>query len=113
MLDEGGLEFFLKQGKKFAANARAGWSRVAVGGIFAPFLFFGAKINSQLASANFEQWPKDGTGDRMDSTEPGEPRSAQDMRKHGLSLVVSRVRNRDARERARFHKRVKIIVTRA
>src|SRR5437667_12839198 len=112
MFNDGWLKLFLKQGKKFAANARAGSGRVTVRGVLAPFLFLGAKICSQLAPANMQQGPNDGTSDRMDSAEPGEPRSAQDVRKHGFRLVVSCVCNGDARERSRFHQRAEIIVAR-
>src|SRR5882724_5711763 len=113
MFNDGWLKLFLKQGKKFAANARARSGRVTVRGVLAPFLFLGAKICSQLAPANMQQGPNDGTSDRMDSAEAGEPRSAQDVRKHGFRLVVSRVCNGDARERSRFHQRAEIIVARA
>src|SRR5882672_10209281 len=113
MFNDGWLKLFLKQGKKFAANARACSGRVTVRGVLAPFLFLGAKICSQLAPANMQQGPNDGTSDRMDSAEAGEPRSAQDVRKHGFRLVVSRVCNGDARERSRFHQRPEIIVARA
>src|SRR6266436_457203 len=113
MFNYGRLELFLKQGKKFSADACARSGRVTVRGVLAPFLFLRAKIHSQLAPANLQQGPNDGTSNRMDSAESGEPRSAQDMRQHRLRLVVSRVRNRDARKRARFHQRVEIIVTRA
>src|SRR5882724_12462988 len=113
MFNDSRLKLFLKQGKKFAPNACARSGRVTIRGVLAPFLLLGAKICSQLAPANMQQGPNDGTSDRMDSAEAGEPRSAQDVRKHGFRLVVSRVCNRDARERARFHERAEIIVARA
>src|SRR5712692_2731357 len=112
MRNDSRLKMFLKQGKKFAPNARTCSRRVTVRGVLAPFLFLGEKICSQLAPAHMQQGPNDGTCDRMDSPEAGEPRPAQDMREHGLRLVVSRVCNGDARERSRFHQRVKIIVAR-
>src|SRR6267143_438534 len=113
MFDDGRLKLFLKQRKKFVANSRPRSSRVAVRGVFAPFLVLGAKVGSQLGPANFQQRPNDGTCNRMNSAEPGEPCSAQDMREHGLRLIVSRVGNRDAPERARIHERAEIIVARA
>src|SRR5882724_3461712 len=112
MFNDGRLKLFLKQGKKFAANARPRSRGIEVRSIFAPFLLLSAKISSQFSPANTQQWPNHGASDRMDSAESGQPRSAQDMRKHGFRLVVSRVRNCNVRERARFHERVKIIVTR-
>src|SRR5229473_8332741 len=113
MLNDSRLKLFLKQGKKSAANARTRSGRVAVRGVFAPFLFFSLKIRSQFAPANMQQGSNDGTSDRVDSAEAGEPRSAQDVREHGFRLVVSRVCNGDARERSRFHQRAEIIVARA
>src|SRR6476660_2867625 len=99
MFNDGRLKSLLEQGKKFSANACARSGGVAVRGVLAPLLSPGARIRAQLAPADLQQRPNDGTCERVEPAEPSRPRPAQDMRKHGCRLVVSSMCNRNPSER--------------
>src|SRR6266436_6963291 len=113
VFNDGRLKLFLQQRKKFLANSRPRSLRVAVGGIFAPGLFLRAQKTSKLASANAQRGTNHRPRDGMNSSKACEACPTQDVREHGLRLVVSRMSHRDSRARSGFCQRTEIVVARS
>src|SRR5207245_3838248 len=112
MFNDSRLKLLLKQREKLPPDSRAHSLRVAVGSIFAPGLFLSAQKTPQLTPANAQQRTDDRTDYRMNSAKPRKARPAEQMRQHGLRLIVGRVSNRDSRTGSRFHQRTEIVVPR-
>src|SRR6266704_1893757 len=113
MLDDSRLKPLLEQREEFPSNSCAHLTRVAVGGIFTPDLLPSTQKTPKLIPPNFQQRTNNGTGDRVNSAKPCETRPAQEMREHGLRLIVGRVRHRNSPANSRFRQRTEIIVPRA
>src|SRR6266567_4109804 len=113
MFDDGRLKPLLEQREEFPSDSCAHLTRVAVGGIFTPDLLPSTQKTPKLIPPNFQQRTNNGTGDRVNSAKPCETRPAQEMREHGLCLVVGRVRHRNSPANSRFRQRAEIIVPRA
>jgi hypothetical protein len=116
MLHDGGLKTLLEQRDQIFANVGAGPCGVAIGGIFAPGLFFCAEVRAQIGTAQCKERADNGAGvarHRVNSAKSGEAGAAKDVSEHGFGLIVGGVGYGDSGGVAGGDKLIEKGVTRA
>jgi len=93
--------------QQFVAEAIAGKSQIAIGGVLPPFQAARSEKCLNLRPRHSDQRPDEPIfGHRMYSREAGQPRSAQNAEQDGLRLIVARMPQRDSIRRAIFDQRL-------
>ena len=85
------------------ANARTETRGILIGGIFAPALAPLAQVSAQVLAAQIERRPDHWSTDRMNPSQPGQPRASQQMHQHSFRLIVGGVGNGHAVHQAFAH----------
>jgi hypothetical protein len=98
VLDDGGLEMLFEEWQKRRANPGARFGGVPIGGVFAPRLFAGPEVGTEIGTPGVQEWADNRAGSGVNAGETGESGSSKKVSQDGFGLIVGGVSDGDRRE---------------